>query len=251
MSLLLTLKKTFRPKTVKDFAIKVALSGKAVECACCNKSFITFLPAGLHVRTNARCPNCGSLERHRALWMFLQKETDFFTKKIKILHVAPEQFFYEKFINMPNIEYVAVDKYPQNYGYNKLTIQMDITDIKYPNETFDVVMCNHVLEHVPDDQKAMSEMCRVMKKDGWAILNVPIDTKRETTFEMPDIDDPQKQLELFGQQDHVRVYGNDYMQRLTKAGFTVHQKDYVGSFTHNQQFKFGFQKGEDIFYCTK
>jgi SAM-dependent methyltransferase len=251
MSLLLTLKKTLRPKTVKRFFIKLALAGKTVECVCCNKSYITFLPAGLQLRPNATCPNCSSLERHRALWLFLQKETNFFTKKIKILHVAPEQYFYEKFMQMPNIEYVAVDKYPDSYSYNNKTIEMDITDIKYPDNSFDVVMCNHVLEHIPDDAKAMSEMCRVMKKDGWAILNVPVDSKRETTFEIPDINDPEKQLELFGQKDHVRVYGKDYLQRLKNAGFVPHEKDYVGSFTHNDQFKYGFQKGEHIYYCTK
>ena len=238
------------PKKWKRKLQAIVLKGNVVHCVCCNHNFDTFLPAGLVLRPNALCPHCGCLERHRALWLFLQQHTDIFTSQKKLLHVAPELVYFKKFTDMPNIEYVPVDKYPQNFGGKKI-IEMDITAMQFPDESFDVIICNHVLEHVPDDRAAMREMARVLKKDGWAILNVPVNKNISGTFEDPAINNPPKQLELFGQPDHVRIYGRDYFQRLADAGFKSTVIDFVGSFQHNEQFRLGLQKGEDIIFCKR
>ncbi len=244
-------KKKWGKAAIKSKYLTIALRGDNVACPCCNKTFVTFLPAGLVRRANAKCPNCNSLERHRIVWLFLKNKTDFFKKKLRVMNVTPEPLFYKKFSSLPNIEYVAVDKYPELYGYGNQTIRMDITDITFPNNSFDVIICNHVLEHVQEDVKAMQEMHRVLKPGGFAILNSPVDHKRGATFEDHSVVDPQRRLELFGQPDHVRVYGIDYTDRLKEAGFKVEVIDYAASFSANERFKFGMQDGEEIYLCTK
>jgi SAM-dependent methyltransferase len=251
MHLKLFIRQNFTPKAFKKKLLQFALKGNNVECTCCNKTYITFLPAGIEKRANAKCINCGSLERHRILWHFLQHKTNLFSANIKMLHAAPEKLFYKKFKSLNNIDYTSIDLNPDKYDYGSTTIRMDLTDLKFTDNTFDVIICNHVLEHIPDDAKAMSEMFRALKKGGWAILNVPVDNKRTTTFEDIHINDPKKQLELFGQPDHVRIYGIDYKDRLEKAGFTVQVIDYTSQFTHNEMFKYGMKEDRDVYYCTK
>lgn len=252
MSLKRFIKTNLTPAGIKNKFLKIVLKGNDVECTCCGKKYITFLPAGIKKRANARCIGCGSLERHRTLWHFLQNDTDLFKRtNIKLLHPAPEKLFYQKFNQSNNIQYTSIDLYPELYDYGSKTIKMDLTDIKFDNESFDVIICNHVLEHIPNDAKAMSEMYRVLKKDGWALINVPIDINREVTFEDININNPEKQLELFGQPDHVRIYGKDYITRLEKAGFVVKPIKYAEKFSPNELFKYGIKASEIIFYCTK
>lgn len=239
-------------KILKKKLINFALQGDNVECVCCGKTFVTFLPAGIKKRTNARCPNCGALERHRMVWLFIERETELLKKPMKLLHSAPEIFFYHKLKKLSTIDYTAIDKYPDEYTYSAETLDMDLTDLKFNDNSFDFIICNHVLEHIQDDHIAMQEMFRVLKPGGKALLNVPFEQDRATTFEDHMITDPQRRLELFGQPDHVRLYsGKDYVKRLTDAGFSVQQIDYVGSFSAADQFKYGLQKGEDMFFCTK
>lgn len=127
---------------------------------------------------------------------------------------------------------------------------MDVTKLSFENNFFDAIICNHVLEHVPEDKKAMSEMFRTLKPGGWATINVPVSITMDQTFEDPFINDPQKQLELFGQPDHVRVYGNDYFDRLKAAGFDVEVIDFAASFSHNERFRYGI-KNEPVILCRK
>lgn len=251
MSFVSTLKKEASRYNFKSMMLNAALRGNQVECSCCGAKFETFLPAGLQKRPNARCLNCNSLERHRIIWMFLKSETNFFHSSLKVLHAAPEKLFYNKFRSLANIDYTSIDLHPEKYDYGRKTIKMDLTDLKFANDTFDVIICNHVLEHIPNDAKAMLQMYRVLKPGGWAIINVPVDPEREVTFEDVNINDPRKQLELFGQQDHVRVYGKDYVERLEKAGFAVNVIDYTLRFTRNEMFRYGMQKGEEIYLCSK
>jgi SAM-dependent methyltransferase len=237
------------PKTIRNKFLHFALRGNNVECPCCGSTYITFLPAGVLKRANAKCLKCGSLERHRTLWLYLREETNVFSAKNKILHIAPENQLYKRFTRLSNIEYYPIDINPEQYGPK--TKNMDITALDYPDNFFDVVICNHVLEHVPDDKKAMSEMFRVLKKGGWALLNVPLNNKMDKTFEDDSITDRKKREEIFGQVDHVRVYGNDYKDRLKNAGFHVEVIDYVSKFDHNQQFRFGLKEIEIMWYCKK
>ncbi|WP_197901561.1 class I SAM-dependent methyltransferase [Rhodocytophaga rosea] len=244
------------PKSIKKELItygkEKAFAGNNVSCPCCNKNYITFLPAGVKKRPNAICPGCHSFERHRLLWMYLTNKTNLFKDKIKVLHVAPEPLFFKKFKSYSNIDYVPCAKFGEGYedAYPTGTIDIDITDIKLEDNTFDVILCSHVLEHIPDDIKAMSELRRVLKESGWAILQVPLDTSREHTYEDFSIISPEDREKAFGQRDHVRLYGKDYAERLEKAGFKVKKDKYVDTFTENEIFKYGFIK-EDIYFCTK
>ncbi len=246
-----TLKRNLGPAAIRNKWLSFALKGDTVHCPCCSNKFVTFVPAGLQKRANSRCVSCDALERHRTIWLYLQQKTNFFSEPLKVLNVAPESFFYRKFSQLPNIEYYPIDKYPEEYGYGRKTIRMDVTDLKFVDNTFDVIICNHVLEHVPNDRKALTEMHRVLKPGGWSILNSPVDKKRAVTFEDTSINNPAKRLELFGQQDHVRVYGRDYIDRLFDAGFEVNMVDFAGTFSHNERFRYGMKAGDEIFHCFK
>lgn len=196
-----------------------------------------------------------SLERHRLLWKYLNKKTNFFNtgKTIRLLHFAPEKQFYDIFSRNKNIEYIPCDLFPEYYNFQgevKIA-KVDITNIPFANGYFDVVLCNHVLEHIPDDRLAMSELFRVMKKGAWAILQVPIDYNRETTYEDFSITTPEGRELAFGQNDHVRWYGRDYKERLTETGFKVTEDDYVKTFSPEDLFHYGLLASELIYYCEK
>ena len=161
------------------------------------------------------CIHCSSLERHRLLWFFLKHKSGLFDDTYKIiLHVAPESCLKAELEDHFKTNYITADLRDP-----AVKINMDITDIPYSDETFDVVLCNHVLEHVPNDRKALSELFRILKQGGWAILLVPI--CGDTTYEDPSLVTPRDRLEAFGLEDHVRRYGRDYVNRLQEAGFEV------------------------------
>ncbi len=229
--------------------------GDKVLCPICNSKFNEFAPFGLVPRKNARCHSCDSLERHRLLWKYLNEKTDLFSidKKIRLLHFAPEKVFYDIFSKNQNIEYNPCDLYPESYEYDrKVKVKkVDIIDIPFEDNYFDVILCNHVLEHIPDDAFAMSELFRVMKKGAWAILQVPIDFSREITYEDFSITTPEGREKAFGQNDHVRWYGRDYKDRLKKAGFVVNEDDFVKSFSNENLFRYGLMETELIYYCKK
>lgn len=226
-------------------ACRLFYTGDQRYCPICNRYSRRFLDAGTIRRLEAKCPCCGSLERHRLAWLFFKKNTNLFSDdKIKFLHIAPEDCFKNRFQAMFRNNYITADLYGR-----KSKIKMDITCIQFPNDSFDVIYCSHVLEHVENDKQAMREFFRVLKKNGWAILNVPITDKN--TFEDPSIVDPKERLKAFGQSDHVRRYGLDYADRLREAGFSVDVfriNDIVDD-KDAETMKL-FASGE-IFYCTK
>lgn len=227
--------------------------GNNVHCFCCGGNFITFLPGGVLLkRANALCPQCGALERHRLIWRYLEVCTNLFKEPAKLLHVAPEKLFYRKFKENQNIEYVPCAKFGEGYEdkYPEGTINIDITNISLPDNSFDAILCSHVLEHIPDDSKAMQELFRILKPGGWAILQVPLDVKRNETYEDFSITGPKEREQAFGQHDHVRVYGNDYEQRLLSAGFKVKREKFAYTFSKQDLFQYGIIP-EDIFFCTK
>ena len=231
-----------------------ALDGTNVQCVCCEKSFITFLPGGvMHKRPNASCPNCGSLERHRLVWHYITHQTNLLKGGIKLLHIAPEKLFFQIFSTLSDVEYIPGAKFGEGYEdeYPAGTLNIDLTKIDIPDNTFDAILCSHVLEHIPEDAKAMKELHRVLKPGGWAILQVPLDPQRDKTFEDFSITDPGEREKAFGQYDHVRVYGNDYGDRLTKAGFDVQRIPYAKeNFTQEEFFRFGLID-DDIFLVKK
>ncbi len=163
------------------------------------------------------------------MWLYLQNETDFFIKNYKVLHIAPEQEFLRKFKRMSNLNYISADLYSPI-----VDVKADILDLPFEDESFDIIFCNHVLEHIEDDAKAMSELYRVMKPGGWGILQVPMKNSLEKTYEDFSIKDPKERQKHFGQYDHVRWYGMDYFDRLEKAGFETEINFYSQKFSEEE-----------------
>ncbi|MEZ4904601.1 MAG: class I SAM-dependent methyltransferase [Spirosomataceae bacterium] len=221
--------------------------GNAVECTVCQSKFRQFLPYGRKGRDNALCPHCMSLERHRLMQLYLQRKTNFFTANIKLLHVAPEYCFIDRFEKMKNIEYITAD-----IESPLAKVKMDIHQIPFEANTFDVAFCNHVMEHVNDDIKAMSEIYRVLKPGGWAIIQSPQDWSRATTYEDPTITDPREREKHFWQDDHLRLFGRDYGQRLQKAGFIVTEDRFVmDELTPEEIKRYALPGNEVIYFCRK
>ena len=206
------------------------------------KSFKSFLPYGYESpRENVLSPSTLSLERHRLLWLYLKNETDFFDKKYKVLHFAPEQAFYKRFRNLKNLAYTTTD-----LDSPLADVKADICDLPFDDNSFDIIFCNHVLEHIPDDTKAMQELFRILKPNGWGIFQIPQELKREVTFEDNSITDKRERAKIFGQYDHVRIYGRDYFNKLRSVGFKVDEVDYTARLTSDEVNKFRLAKGEII-----
>jgi SAM-dependent methyltransferase len=206
------------------------------------RSFRRFLSYGYEKqRANVLSPSTLSLERHRLLWLYLKNETDFFDKELKVLHFAPEQAFYRRFRKLNNLDYTTTD-----LNSPLADVQADICALPFQDNVFDVILCNHVLEHIPDDHQAMSELYRVMKSGGWGIFQIPQDLNRSVTFEDNSITDPKKRAEIFGQYDHVRVYGRDYFEKLRSVGFNVVEVDYTSTLSNTEIDKYRLAKGELI-----
>lgn len=212
-----------------------------------NKSFRLFLPYGYgKQRQNVLSPSTLSLERHRLLWLYLVRETDFFTSPKKVLHFAPEQAFYRRFRKQKNLTYTTTDLLSP-----LADVKADICNLPFDDNSYDIILCNHVLEHIPDDIKAMRELYRVLKPGGWAVLQVPQDLDRAVTFEDNSITDPKERAAVFGQYDHVRIYGRDYFNKLRSAGFRVEEIDYTQMLGDTATAKYALAKGEIIPVCFK
>ncbi|WP_435579775.1 class I SAM-dependent methyltransferase [Gilvibacter sp.] len=211
------------------------------------RGFRSFLAYGYaKTRENVLSPSTLSLERHRLLWLFLKNETNFFTEPQKLLHFAPEQAFYKRFKKMQHLDYVTTD-----LNSPIADVKADICDLPFEDNSFDVILCNHVLEHIPDDAKAMQELYRVLRPGGWGIFQIPQDLSREVTFEDPSITDKEERTRIFGQYDHVRVYGRDYFDKLAAVGFEVDAVDYTQSIGKELSDKYRLAWGELIPYCNK
>lgn len=203
--------------------------GRGKECPLCGCRRRKFLPYGyVTQRDNALCPNCLALERHRTLWLWLLHESDIGRGAValpRLLHVAPEVALMRKFSRI-------YAKQPADYVTADLEspladLHFDIQHIPLEDESFDVVICNHIMEHVEDDRLAMREILRIMRKGGWGVILSPVDLQREKTFEDDTITDEAERTRIFGQYDHRRIYGRDYAERLREAGFEVYECDYA------------------------
>ena len=218
------------------------LRGKAFTDPIDGKSFKSFLSYGYETqRENVLSPSTLSLERHRLLWLYLQNETDFFSAKRKVLHFAPEQCFLKRFRKLENLDYTTTDLLSPIAD-----VKADICDLPFDDNSYDIILCNHVLEHIPNDTKAMQELYRVMKPNGIGIFQIPQDLSRETTFEDNTITDKKERAKIFGQYDHVRIYGKDYFEKLRSIGFKVKEVDYTTQFSEEAINKYRLAKGEII-----
>lgn len=202
-----------------------------------------FLPYGYgkQLRTNALCPGTLSLERHRLLWLYLDRKTTFIKQSLKVLHVAPEQVFYQKFKQFQHWDYTTTDLYSP-----LADVVADICNLPFEDQSFDLILCNHVLEHISDDRKAMMELYRVLKKGGTLIAQVPIDENRQITFEDNSITDPGERTQVFGQYDHLRIYGQDYYQRLASVGFSVERIFLQEDLTQEEAIRYALPQKEKI-----
>lgn len=228
--------------------LSIFYKGNKVECPVCSSHYSKFLPygRGASSRANALCPHCLSLERHRLMWLYLQQKTNFFKGELKVLHVAPELCFMKRFDKLDNLDYITAD-----LESPLAKIKMDVHDIPFDDNTFDVVFCNHVLEHVEDDKKVLSEFKRVLKPGGWGIMQSPMDMKLETTYEDPTITDPKEREKHFRQDDHVRIYGRDYAERLREGGFKVLEEDLQKELPEGQVERYALPSNEKIYLCIK
>jgi len=214
-------------------------------CPCCTAHFSSFIPFGRIPRPEARCPRCGSLERHRLIATYINERTDFHDgRRKKLLHIAPELNMAHFFRKASSIEYLSAD-----LTLERAMVKMDITDIQYPADSFDIIYCSHVLEHIPDDRLAMRELCRVLKPGGWAILMVPILAK--ITYEDPSATSPEERERLYGQSDHVRKYGRDYEDRLAESGFSVNVEPFAKELDGRTIRRLGLNRGTDVYICRK
>ncbi len=227
--------------------VAFSLKGKNYTDPIDGKSFRAFLPYGYeNPRENVLSPSTLSLERHRLLWLYLKNETDFFAKDQKVLHFAPEQAFHKRFKQLNNIDYTTTD-----LNSPLAEVKADICNLPFKDGSFDVILCNHVLEHIPDDTKAMQELFRILKPEGWGIFQIPQDLKREETFEDDSITDRKERAKIFGQYDHVRIYGRDYFDKLRSIGFTVEEVDYTQKLSEKEVEQYRLAKGEIIPFVRK
>jgi SAM-dependent methyltransferase len=229
------------------FFVRIFYYGHRVECTVCSATYRSFLPYGrLTPRANALCPSCLSLERHRLIALFLKEKTNFYTKGIKVLHVAPEHCFIKAFEALHGENYITADLYSP-----LAKVKMDVHDIPFEDNTFDVVFCNHVLEHVTDDKKVVREFRRVLKPGGFAILQSPVDYRVVTTYEDASITDPLEREKAFGQDDHVRLFGQDYAARLAESGLNIHELKVRETYSPDIISKYRLDIGERLYYCVK
>lgn len=211
------------------------------------KGYRTFLPYGYeNPRDNVLAPGTLSLERHRLLWLYLKNETAFFKDPLKVLHFAPEQAFYKRFRKLSNLDYITTD-----LNSPLADVKADICNLPFEDSSFDVIFCNHVLEHIPDDQKAMKELFRILKPGGLGIFQIPLDPNRSFTFEDNSITDPKERARIFGQYDHVRVYGKDYFEKLRNVGFKVEEIDYTHKLDKDLVDKYRLSEGEILPVCSR
>lgn len=227
------------------------------ECPFCGGRYEAFLPYGADVpvlrqyqvvgggpRANVVCqsPECSSLDRERLVFLFLKYRTELLSDRARVLHVAPEPNLAQRLWQRP--VYAAID-----LQADAGVMPMDLTDLGFRDASFDVVICNHVLEHIADDRAALNEIHRVLRPTGWAILQVPISLCAQTTFEDDSVTDPIDRERVFGQGDHVRIYGQDYPDRLESAGYSVEVRNAAIEFGEAFCERHGLCQQENVYLC--
>ena len=224
-------------------------AGRGRECPVCGAHRRKFMPYGyVEQRDDALCPSCLSLERHRALWLCLTGDGGP-SFGGRLLHIAPEVCFkrrLRRIMRRAGGEYVTAD-----LESPLADLHFDVQDIPLADGSVDIIICNHLLEHVADDRRALSELCRVMKRGGWGVVTVPVDTERAETFEDDSVTDPSERTRIFGQYDHRRIYGRDYAERLREAGFEVGVRDVAATLSDAECRRYAIRRNEPIYMVRK
>ena len=217
--------------------------GDAVRCPLCDGRFDAFKPAWN--RAQAICWRCGAHERHRFTWLVLEQRPELLERARSLLHFAPEHALERRLRHRPGLRYVTADLDPAQGE-----LQLDLQALDLPDGAFDGVLCSHVLEHVPDDALAMRELRRITAPGGWALVMVPIDHGRTTTYEDAAITTPAARREAFWQDDHVRLYAPDVAQRLAAAGFAVERVQAGEALGLEAVLRHGLLAGEELHLCS-
>ena len=220
----------------------VTNAGRGVECPCCGKQMRKF--TRFHGE-NDQCPGCGSLMRQRAMQLYLRDVLRVPAREHDVLHVGPGSALVHWFTSLEGLRYVTFD-----LDSPLATVHGDATNLPFGDESFDLIVCLHVLEHIEDDRAAMRELFRVLAPGARAIIQVP-PSDLDETFEDPELTTPEERARVFGQWDHVRICGRDYGDRLRDAGFDVGQVDFVEWLEQSQRTRYGLRTGEPFFLCTK
>ncbi len=231
--------------------------GDSYACPICGFQSSDWAPVGVDFpvlkekmiigggRRRAGCFKCDSDDRERLVYLFLKEKLRIFNQKdLRILHIAPEYSLALKMLKIDFAEYVCGDLFEPGYKYPDYVKNLDVTKLPFSDKSFDLVICNHVLEHVVEDRRAMNEIARVMDNYAKAILQVPISENSQHTYEDSRIVDPEDRTSHFGQPDHVRIYGQDYPERLQECGFSVNRINISGEYP-----RFGLNPKEDLYVC--
>ncbi|MDQ3588594.1 MAG: methyltransferase domain-containing protein [Actinomycetota bacterium] len=216
----------------------------AVECPLCRGTFEAFAPTAR--REEAVCPGCQSRERHRALWLMLEERLDLLENADSLLHFAPEECLADRLAAVARLRYITAD-----LDAWRADLPLDLMDLKLPDEAFGAILCSHVLEHVPDDRRAMAELHRILKPGGWLVVMVPLDVSRAETYEDASITDPQERLAAFRQEDHVRLYAPDIADRLSAAGFEVEEIPVAEQVGPDGARRYGLLPSDHVFLCHR
>lgn len=197
---------------------------------------------------NFSCPSCGAHDRERHLFLYLDQLGILTTLKgAAILHFAPEKRLMRIIDGLSPAQYVKGDLYPADPTIEKI----DMLNISYESESFDFIFANHVLEHVADDLKALSELHRTLKPGGMAILQTPYCAKLQTTFQDAGIDSDEARLYVYGQEDHVRLYGNDIFRRFEAVGFKADIRKHANTLPDIESARYGVNPREPLFLFRK
>lgn len=246
-------------KTVKRKLFYLANRGDDCVCSLCSTHLKRFMPGGIDLpvlrekevvgggyRNNMYCPSCGCTDRERLLVAYLSDNLSM--ANLEALHVAPERNLHA-YLKANCRKVVPADLQPQNYKHIGEVVQLSLTEIPYADDSFNLVVANHVMEHIPDDKLAMSEVRRVLANNGLAVLQVPYSYIIEHTEEDLTIDSDTERERSYGQFDHVRLYAyKDYVNRLKSVGFSV---EVIEPAKLAQYAKFGVNPDEAIFLCKK
>lgn len=231
-------------KKIRSMLYGIIFSGDDRICPLCGHRYRKFGKGGVEKREDAQCMNCGSLERHRFLWLYLKEKLQIdLIDNLSILHFAPERYLEQKLRTISKF-YLTADLEGKS-----VDVKMDIAKIPFENNSFNLILCSHVLEHVDDDRKALKELLRILRLNGTALIIIPVE--RKNTYEDPSIKDPEERQKVFGQKDHVRIYGEDFIERITEAGFSVNNYQSKDLFSECDQIKYGIKIESDRLYVCK
>jgi SAM-dependent methyltransferase len=232
-----------RRHAVKVRAAAARHRGRAVRCPVCGHGFDRFKDDWN--RPNALCWRCGAQERHRAQWLLFERRPELLAGARSLLHFSPEWCLRRRLATLPGLRYVTTDLDPQQDA----DLRLDVTALDLPDDSFDAVICSHVLEHVGDDAAAMRELRRITAPGGFTLVMVPLALDRAQTYEDETITSPDERRRAFLQHDHVRLYAPDISGRLQAAGFAVEVVDTAAELGPDGAARHGLLASDLIFLC--